>query len=498
MAQLEWNRAPSKATAAQLIETSITAGASGDEIQSLFTLSESLQGDEAAAVKWALLRAEYLIFFRAEHEKAIRYLEAEASRFPRLGPLLTVYAFEIRSSVQQITASLDLLDPSDDDLDPKVRSAVHAALGMHFTLQGELASASHHLDAADLYTGRAESVDRIALHVLSNYFGGEPHDARAIGDRGHNRAIVSFSSVEIRGYNYLNAIMGLLDGRTRSVEEAIRVTLSLGEPLRRPPLVHITLLVLGTVLAARRGDAIMVRSFSAQLSALDAPDSPAPGGSRSWAHAQILASDGNTVEAADMMEADADKNWEKGFLLTAAFNYLLALEFDPQLDRIAKTRDRILSVESDYFSCFLDYVTAIAEQDPAALLATGARFARDGRFGHALSAYRYAGRLSDASGDVEATERARTLWAEARAAMPHDDYSEIIVDAHVPRLTSRELQIATLAVEGMSNQEIANELVLSVRTVESHMHRVMKKVGAESRSDLESVLPDSPSGSVWD
>lgn len=498
LAQLEWSRSPSKATAAQLIETSIISGAPADDIEALFEQSEGLNGDEAASVKWALLRGEFLIYFHAEHDKATRYLESEAPKFPRLGPLLAIFAFEIRSSVFRTGDAVDLLDPADDDLDPLVRSAVYAALGMHFMLLGQLSRANQHLLSAELYTGRAESVDRIAIHVLTNYFGDDPEGARSIGERGHASAVVSFSSVEIRGYNYLNAIMGFLDGRTRSVEEAIRMTLSLGEPLRRPPFVHITLLVLGTVLAARRGDALMVRSFSAQLSALDAPDSPSPGGSRAWAHAQILASDDRAVEAADLMQADADQNWDRGLRLTAGFNYLLALEFDPTLERIAQCRDRILTSDSAYFACFLDYVTAIAEQDATALLSAGERFAKAGRFGHALAAFRHAGRIAEADSDAVTAARARELWAETQATLPHDDYAETIVNAQAPRFTSRELQIAALAVDGMSNQEIANELVLSVRTVESHMHRVMKKAGAESRSDLGAMLATNPAASIWD
>lgn len=48
-------------------------------------------------------------------------------------------------------------------------------------------------------------------------------------------------------------------------------------------------------------------------------------------------------------------------------------------------------------------------------------------------------------------------------------------------LTEREREVAKLAAEGYSNQEIATRLVLSVRTVESHMHRIMRKLDVSSR-----------------
>jgi DNA-binding NarL/FixJ family response regulator len=41
-----------------------------------------------------------------------------------------------------------------------------------------------------------------------------------------------------------------------------------------------------------------------------------------------------------------------------------------------------------------------------------------------------------------------------------------------------------LARQGLSNPEIAERLVLSVRTVESHLYRAMEKLGVIDRRDL--------------
>jgi len=61
-------------------------------------------------------------------------------------------------------------------------------------------------------------------------------------------------------------------------------------------------------------------------------------------------------------------------------------------------------------------------------------------------------------------------------------------------LTPREYEVARLIVQGKTNREIAEELVLSKRTVEKHVANILSKLGLTSRSQivrwmLENNLP---------
>ena len=55
-------------------------------------------------------------------------------------------------------------------------------------------------------------------------------------------------------------------------------------------------------------------------------------------------------------------------------------------------------------------------------------------------------------------------------------------------LTDQEMQIAKLAREGLTNQQIAFQLYLSARTVEWHLHKIFTKLGITSRRQLQTAV----------
>jgi DNA-binding NarL/FixJ family response regulator len=77
-------------------------------------------------------------------------------------------------------------------------------------------------------------------------------------------------------------------------------------------------------------------------------------------------------------------------------------------------------------------------------------------------------------------DRAVPATAGAQGSSPtatgHDAPANRVV-----RLSRREAQVALLIARGRTNQQIATALVVSVRTAEGHVHRLMRKLGATSR-----------------
>ncbi|MBV9606528.1 MAG: Ig-like domain repeat protein [Solirubrobacterales bacterium] len=89
---------------------------------------------------------------------------------------------------------------------------------------------------------------------------------------------------------------------------------------------------------------------------------------------------------------------------------------------------------------------------------------------------------------VEAAERSRRLAERCEGA-----WTPILrlADAATHNLTAREAEVAALAGRGLTNAQIAERLVLSARTVDSHMQRIYGKLGINRRQRLADILPST-------
>ncbi len=112
---------------------------------------------------------------------------------------------------------------------------------------------------------------------------------------------------------------------------------------------------------------------------------------------------------------------------------------------------------------------------------------------HAAEAYTQASRLHAASGEERAAAASARHATEQFTicgldGSPFSPPPALLPSRSTTVLSSREREIAVLAAVGHSNREIATELVLSVRTVETHLQRIYRKLGVRSRSELSDAV----------
>jgi DNA-binding CsgD family transcriptional regulator len=101
-----------------------------------------------------------------------------------------------------------------------------------------------------------------------------------------------------------------------------------------------------------------------------------------------------------------------------------------------------------------------------------------------------------------AHEMFTSMGLEAFAERTRRELLAAGVHVHAPTaerrddLTPQERQIAGLARDGLSNQEIGARLFLSQHTVAYHLRKVFDKLGIHSRRELVAALPGSTSDVV--
>ena len=88
---------------------------------------------------------------------------------------------------------------------------------------------------------------------------------------------------------------------------------------------------------------------------------------------------------------------------------------------------------------------------------------------------------------VDRVELALAASAEAIAGRRAAD----TLQRALAELTEREHEVMRLVVDGRPNKAIADELAISVRTVEVHRARVFDKMGVKSAIELANLLRDS-------
>jgi DNA-binding NarL/FixJ family response regulator len=121
----------------------------------------------------------------------------------------------------------------------------------------------------------------------------------------------------------------------------------------------------------------------------------------------------------------------------------------------------------------------------------GRALARDGQVDRAVTELRRAAAAFEACGALRYRELAeRELGKLGRR--PHRRTRAGKADGRgVERLTERELQVTQLVVDRKTNAEIAADLFLSRKTVETHLRNIFRKLGVTSRVELaRAVLRD--------
>ncbi|MGH3781960.1 MAG: LuxR C-terminal-related transcriptional regulator [Pseudonocardiaceae bacterium] len=138
------------------------------------------------------------------------------------------------------------------------------------------------------------------------------------------------------------------------------------------------------------------------------------------------------------------------------------------------------------------HAAALAAEDAAALHAASVQLEQIGALLLAADAAAHAAAVHIRQGRRGSAQAATTrAYRLAQACEGARTPALAALTAPLP-LTTREREIVTLAARGLSNRQIAEQLVVSVRTVENHLYRARTKLGTPDRTELAALLHRPP------
>jgi DNA-binding CsgD family transcriptional regulator len=211
------------------------------------------------------------------------------------------------------------------------------------------------------------------------------------------------------------------------------------------------------------------------------------------ARAWTAAAAGHLSAARDRLESAADFAEQIGDLIGAT-NALHGLARLGRAGQVATRLTALASeIDGDLATVRAAYANAVADGDSAALDQVSGDFARFGANLYAAEAHAESAvilrRTGQARAAAAAEHKAARLLTRCEGATTPPLAS---VTARV-NLTPGELDAAVQAATGRTNKQIASDMHLSVRTVESHLQRVYEKLGVSGRHELADALQDQPS-----
>ena len=106
------------------------------------------------------------------------------------------------------------------------------------------------------------------------------------------------------------------------------------------------------------------------------------------------------------------------------------------------------------------------------------------QLGQAASAHRETGRVIGRSDGIAAA-----LWPDESAARPRRPGWDL-------PLTRREREVAGLIAEGLTNRQVGERLVIAERTVDTHVGRILAKLGCTNRAQVAAIVAARQTGAA--
>lgn len=450
-----------------------------DELSALLAAVPGLEANDRDRADWEIAYCFHIARHHGRLTEAIASLNATAQSIPAEALRLVASALTLRLSLSDVPDQEPFAGTDLDELPAQSRSLVLMTRVSWFMVVGDAVRADELLAEYNPSGASVPELDALAVYcqlALDNY-----ELASRIAETRLREAHAEFDAAQIRIYSFLVALCALASRRLEQADATVSEAASLGLPPGESPLSYIGLTLFGAYFAVKRGQRTLMAQYLAELDETGLPDGTLPGQNRAFVNARLTLLEGDSEAAARICREAGDELWSRGARLAAAHSYLDGIHANLSSDDWAHVQPRIALLRSPALTRTAAFYDHLLREDLSGALSAVAQLVKSGRTGEAVyfaqAALRvFTGPEEDA---VDARERLTVIVNSAPNA---------VIGSGFPELTSREREVAELVASGLSNPLIAEALVVSIRTVESHVNKLMKKIGAKRRQDVREYL----------
>lgn len=349
---------------------------------------------------------------------------------------------------------------------------------------GQVGAATAALDSLGSLEAQPDSLGQYArvTRQLALLYSCDIDGAVAAATKAVEAARESLDPSMIEAHAYVASLGLALAGRVAELDALTASVLALSTTPVQHDHYQSGLLALAASAAHWRANYGYARSLTLQAEALG--QGPGPHPYMAPTAVADLMRDGSDAAGADRLWNIAAERLERGFLPAGIITGVAAIERAPDAGRAAELAAAARRCDSPLLTYLGAYAVAIASPDPRELVDLEPDLRRVGLRLYAVrAAVSQAIGLRDSGDIAAAADQADDAWH--RAGLRGRDLCGLFrrFDRAI-NLTAREREVAVHVARGLHSPQIAETMVLSVRTVENHIFNACRKVGVDSREGL--------------
>ncbi|MGW8955908.1 LuxR C-terminal-related transcriptional regulator [Streptomyces sp. NPDC055709] len=451
-------------------------------------------GDEELLLA-VTLRARSLAWGALRVDDALEAVQHVRTKLPGAvaDEWLRVVEAHLRAFAGEVTSVLDLLHDLEVMAHPRAR-IVGALPKAHALAEagrtGDALALTEHTWQADLpasdavgcFDPRMAVMVRVQVLIMA----GRLTEARHLGDSAYAAVAADRSLI---AQTWLALTLGRLEytaGDLKRAEDWYATAAVLSSDNQYQGLEWLALSGLAIATAAQ-GNVKLSSRYSQQAQHLQPPGLQHPDAAAviAWQ----LAALGNLSAARAALLKAADQANKVGALTTEALHLSSIARLGDATGVYLRLSTLAKHTDSQLVGLQAEHASALHQRCPQQLIQIARRSEEAGLLYIAAESYAQASELLMSDGQQR---QATALSVQANRIAEHCGGHNITaaLAPHPNPLTTREREIALLAARGLTNKEIAEQLVLSNRTVGNHLYSIYQKLGIANRRQLRTAMND--------